>query len=102
LPNQRALTRQVEVACNVCDRLALVQNQHRELENDDVSYGLSMITIAITNVQDIVEKQKGWFVANVVGAFVDLEQKVEDIVIEKLRAALAAEGVEAVIERRPA
>jgi hypothetical protein len=61
-----------------------------------------MITIAITNVQDIVEKQKGWFVANVVGAFVDLEQKVEDIVIEKLRAALAAEGVEAVIERRPA
>lgn len=60
-----------------------------------------MITIAIANVQDIVEKQKGWFVANVVGAFVDLEQKVEEIVIEKLRAALAAEGVEAVIERRP-
>ncbi len=58
-----------------------------------------MITIAITNVEDLVEKQQGWFVANVVGAFVDLEEKVEEIVIEKLRAALAAEGVQAVIER---
>ena len=52
-----------------------------------------MITITITNVQDVVEKQKGWIVANVVGAFVDLEEKVEEIVIEKLRTALAAEGV---------
>ena len=59
-----------------------------------------MITIKITNVDDVVEKQKGWFVANVVGAFVNLEERVEEVVIEKLRAALAAEGVEAVIERR--
>jgi len=58
-----------------------------------------MITIRITNVDDVVEKQKGWFVANVVGAFVDLEKRVEEVVIEKLRAALAAEGVEAVIEQ---
>ena len=58
-----------------------------------------MITIKITNVDDVVEKQKGWFVANVVGVFVDLEARVEDIVIEKLRVALASEGVEAVIER---
>jgi hypothetical protein len=60
-----------------------------------------MITITITNVQDVVEKQKGWIVANVAGAFVDLEEKVEEVVIEKLRAALTAEGVEAIIERRP-
>jgi hypothetical protein len=59
-----------------------------------------MITIKITNVEDVVEKQKGWFVANVVGAFVDLEKRVEEVVIEKLRAALAAEGVQAVIEQR--
>lgn len=58
-----------------------------------------MITIKITNVQDVVEKQKGWFVANVVGAFIDLEARVEDKVIEKLREALAADGVEAVVER---
>jgi hypothetical protein len=58
-----------------------------------------VITIKITNVQDVVEKQKGWFVANVVGAFVDLEARVEDKVIEKLREALAADGIEAVVER---
>lgn len=58
-----------------------------------------MITIKVTNVHDVVEKQKGWFVANVVGQFVDLEARVEEVVIEKLRAALASEGVEAVIER---
>jgi hypothetical protein len=58
-----------------------------------------MITIQITNVQDVVEKQKGWLVANVVGAFVDLEARVEEIVIEKLREALRGEGIEAVIER---
>lgn len=60
-----------------------------------------MITIKITNVDDVVEKQKGWFVANVVGAFVDLEARVEELVIEKLREALAREGVDAVIERSP-
>jgi hypothetical protein len=58
-----------------------------------------MITIQITNIDAVVEKNKGWFVANVVGAFVDLESRVEDIVIEKLRASLASEGVHAVIER---
>ncbi len=58
-----------------------------------------MITIKVTNLDDIVEKNKGWFVANVVGAFVDLESRVEDVIIEKLRASLASEGVHAVIER---
>lgn len=60
-----------------------------------------MITIKITNVDDVVEKNQGWFVANVVGAFVDLESRVEEVIIEKLRAALASEGVHAVIERMP-
>jgi hypothetical protein len=58
-----------------------------------------MITIKIKNIQDVVEKQKGWFVANVVGAFVDLEARVEEIVIENLREALVREGIETVIER---
>ena len=56
-----------------------------------------MITITIKNVQELVEQQKGWFVANVVGAVVDLEPRVEDIVIEKLKASLLAEGVDAVV-----
>ncbi len=56
--------------------------------------------ITITNIEEIVEKQKGWFVANVVGSLVDLEPRVEDVVIEKLRASLAEQGVNAIIERR--
>jgi hypothetical protein len=59
-----------------------------------------MITIKITNIEEIVEKQKGWFVANVVGSLVDLEPRVEDVVIEKLRASLAEQGVIATVERR--
>lgn len=59
-----------------------------------------MIRIKITNVEAVVEKNKGWFVANVVGAFVDLEQRVEEIVIEQLREQFAREGVEAIIERQ--
>ena len=58
-----------------------------------------MITIKITNVDQIVEQKKGWFVANVVGAVVDLEPKVEDVIVEKLRAALAEQGIVATIER---
>lgn len=60
-----------------------------------------MITIEITNVAAVVEAERGWFVANVVGAFVDLEARVEDIVIARLREALAAEGIEAVIAIAP-
>jgi hypothetical protein len=58
-----------------------------------------VITVKITNVEEVVEKNQGWFVANVVGAFVDLESRVEDVIIEKLRVSLLSEGVHAVIER---
>jgi hypothetical protein len=56
-----------------------------------------VITIKITNVEALVEKNRGWFVANVVGAFVDLEARVEEMVIAKLRESFASEGVEATI-----
>ncbi len=58
-----------------------------------------MITIKITNIDDIVEKQKGWFVANVVGSVIDLGPKVEDVVIEKLKASFAEQGIVAIIDR---
>ena len=58
-----------------------------------------LITIKITNIEAVVEKNKGWFVANVVGAFVDLEPRLELILIAKLREALWTEGVQAEIER---
>jgi hypothetical protein len=59
-----------------------------------------MITIKITNIDEIVESRKGWFVANIVGSLVDLEPRVEDVVIEKLRESLAEQGVVATVERR--
>ncbi len=58
-----------------------------------------MITIEITNAQHLVLEKKGWFVANIVGAFVDLDAQVETVVMEKLRSSLASEGVEAVVAR---
>jgi hypothetical protein len=58
-----------------------------------------MITIKITNADQLVLEKKGWFVAHVVGAVVDLEAQVETVVMERLRASLASEGVEAIIER---
>lgn len=59
-----------------------------------------MITIKITNVDELVSAKRGWFVANVVGALVDLEPRVEAIVIERLRESFAQEGIEAVIEQQ--
>jgi hypothetical protein len=58
-----------------------------------------MIMIKIENVEEIVEKKEGWFVAKVVGAVVDLEAKVEDVLIEKLHASFAEQGVRATITR---
>jgi len=58
-----------------------------------------MITIKITNTKQIVTEKKGWLVANLVGVVVDMEAQVEAIVVERLRASLASEGVEAIIEQ---
>lgn len=61
-----------------------------------------MITIKIANAQQIVLEKKGWFVANVVGAFVDIEAQVEAVVMERIRESLASEGVIALVEQVPA
>jgi hypothetical protein len=57
-----------------------------------------VITIKITNAEAVVERHKGWLVANVVGAFVDLEARVERILVAKLRETLANEGIQADVE----
>ena len=59
-----------------------------------------MITIEIENVDEVVEQQKGWFVANVVGAVVDLKPRVEDVIIEKLHASFAEQGIRATITKK--
>ena len=58
-----------------------------------------MITIRITNAQQLILEKKGWFIANVVGAVLDLEAHVEAIVAERVRASLANEGVIAIVEQ---
>ena len=58
-----------------------------------------MITIKLENIEEIVEQQKGWFIANVVGAVVDLQPRVEDVVIEKLQASFKEQGIVATITR---
>jgi hypothetical protein len=58
-----------------------------------------MITIRITNAEQIVLEKKGWFVANVVGAVVNLEAQVEAVVAERVRDSLAREGVVAIVEQ---
>ena len=58
-----------------------------------------MIMIKISNIDEVVEAKKGWFVANVVGAVVDLEPKVELVIIEKLRESFAEQGIVAVISQ---
>lgn len=60
-----------------------------------------MITIRITNVEELVESQQGWLAAHVGGLVVDLEAKVEETVVEKIKEALAANHVRAVVERHP-
>jgi len=58
-----------------------------------------MITIRITNAQQLILEKKGWFIANVVGAVLDLEAHVEAIVAERVRASLANQGVIAIVEQ---
>lgn len=58
-----------------------------------------MITIEIENVEEVVQQQKGWFVANVIGAVIDLKPKVEQVVIDKLQASFAEQGIRATVVR---
>jgi hypothetical protein len=58
-----------------------------------------MITITITNAEQIVLEKKGWFMPNVVGAVFDLEAQVEAVVAERVRDSLAREGVAAIVEQ---
>lgn len=56
-----------------------------------------MITIKIKNTQKIVEREKGVFVARLASHFINLQQRVEEIVLDEIKKALEARGVEAEI-----
>jgi thioesterase domain-containing protein len=49
--------------------------------------------------QQLILEKKGWFMANVVGAVLDLEVQVEAVVAERVRTSLASEGVAAIVEQ---
>ena len=56
-----------------------------------------LITIKIKNTQKIVEREKGVFVAHLASHFINLQQRVEEIVLDEIKKALEARGVEAEI-----
>ena len=60
-----------------------------------------MITIRITNAKEVARKKKGWLVAAVGRLVVDLDDVVEATVVKRIQHELAAEGIEAIIERVP-
>ncbi|MDY3555233.1 hypothetical protein R5W24_004372 [Gemmata sp. JC717] len=60
-----------------------------------------MITIEIKNADEVVKAKKGWFVAGLADLLLDLDAEVEKVVAQKVREALAENGVVAVVERTP-
>lgn len=56
-----------------------------------------MILIEVTNVDELVRKNKGR-IASLIGSFVtDVEAEVEKVIIERLKEAFAEDGVQAKI-----
>jgi hypothetical protein len=55
-----------------------------------------MITIEVSNAEELAIKEKGWFQVNVGKTFgVDIQRKVEEEVAKKVKAELAKQGVKA-------
>jgi hypothetical protein len=55
-----------------------------------------MITIEVSNAEELAIKEKGWFQVNVGKTLgVDIQRKVEEKVAKKVKAALAKQGVKA-------
>lgn len=60
-----------------------------------------MVTIEIKNSEAVARAKKGWLVAGVADLVLDLDAEVERVVVEKIREALAENGIVAAVERRP-
>ena len=54
-----------------------------------------MITIKIKNAQQIVEKEKNWFVAKLASRFIDLQQKIEETIAEEIKKSFRERNIEA-------
>jgi hypothetical protein len=57
---------------------------------------LTMITIEVSNAEELATKQKGWFQMFVGKTFgVDIQREVEEEVAKQVKAELAKQGVQA-------
>jgi hypothetical protein len=55
-----------------------------------------MITIKVSNAEELAIKEKGWFQVNVGKSLgIDIQRKVEEEVAKQLKAQLAKQGVKA-------
>ena len=56
-----------------------------------------MITIKITNVKQIVERERNWFVAKVAPLFIDVQARVEKEIAKEIENSLIARKIQAVV-----
>lgn len=56
-----------------------------------------MIFIEITNIKEIVRRERGWISAKVGPYVTDLEARVEQEIVDEIVASFAERGVEATI-----
>ena len=56
-----------------------------------------MIFIEITNIKEIVKRERGWISANVGPYVTDLEARVEKEIVDEILASFEARGIDATI-----
>ena len=56
-----------------------------------------MITIKITNAQEILEREKNWFIAKLVPYFVDVQLQIEKEIAKELEKSLETRNIETIV-----
>lgn len=60
-----------------------------------------MITIKITNPEEIVKNERNWLLSKIAPFFVDVESKVEEALAKQLEEVFRERNIQAVIEIIP-
>jgi hypothetical protein len=56
-----------------------------------------MITIKITNAQEILEREKNWFIAKLAPYFVDVQLQIEKEIAKELEKSLEARNIQTIV-----
>ena len=56
-----------------------------------------MITIKITNAQEILEREKNWFIAKLAPCFVDVQLQIEKEIAKELEKSLETRNIETIV-----